>query len=220
MTTLVYFVAQSLDGYIAGPAGEMDWLQSFDAPGEDHGYADFIADIDGLVMGRDTYEVMRGFGVWPYGEKPCWVMTHREATSFGDLPPGVQLTHQRPSLIATRWEALGLKRVWMVGGGQVASQFAHEGLLDELVLATAPVMLGAGRRLFAEGGFEPQRYTLQGSKRYDSGIVVSTLTRGEPPPVATAPEASATTGAVDLDNMFGARPRDPRTQHDTEPFDL
>lgn len=218
MTTLVYFVAQSLDGYIAGPAGEMDWLQAFDAPGEDHGYADFIAGIDGLVMGRDTYEVMRGYGVWPYGEMPCWVMTHRDAANFGELPKGVQLTHQRPSLIATRWEALGLKRVWMVGGGQVAAQFAREGLLDEIVLATAPVCLGAGRRLFAEGEFEPQRYALQGSKRYDSGIVVSTLTRGGPAPAT--PEAAAATGAVDLDSMFGTRSRDPRTQHDTEPFDL
>jgi len=216
MTTLVYFVAQSLDGYIAGPAGEMDWLQAFDSPGEDHGYADFIAGIDGLVMGRDTFEVMRGFGVWPYGEKPCWVMTHRDAAHFGELPKGVQLTHQRPSLIATRWEALGLKRVWLVGGGQVAAQFARDGLLEEIVLATAPVCLGRGRPLFAEGDFEPQRYTLQASTRYDSGIVVSTLTRGAAPPA----EAAATTGAVDLDSMFGTRTRDPRTQHDTEPFDL
>lgn len=219
MTTLVYFVAQSLDGYIAGPAGEMDWLQAYDSPGNDHGYADFIAGIDGLLMGRHTYEVMRGYGLWPYGEKPCWVMTRREASSFGALPPGVQFTHQRPSLIATRWEALGLKRVWMVGGGQVAAQFAQAGLLDEIVLATAPVWLGTGRRLFAEGGFEPQRYTLQDSKRYDSGIVVATLTRGATPgsPGSDAPDA---TGSVDLDSMFGSRSRDPRTQHDTEPFDL
>jgi hypothetical protein len=131
----------------------------------------------------------------------------------------VQLTHQRPSLIATRWEALGLRRVWLVGGGQVAAQFAREGLLDEIVLATAPVCLGAGRRLFAEGGFEPQRYTLQDTKRYDSGIVVATLTRGGPPPTAT-PDAPDTTGAVDLGDLFGSRTRDPRTQHDTAPFDL
>jgi len=219
MTTLVYFVAQSLDGYIAGPAGEMDWLQAFESAGEDHGYGEFVAGIDGLVMGRDTFDVMRGFGIWPYGERPCWVMTHREAASFGPLPSGVQLTHQRPSLIATRWEALGLKRVWVVGGGEVAAQFAREGLLDELVLATAPICLGAGRRLFAAGSFDPQRYTLQASKRYDSGIVVSTLTRSEPPS-AVADEPEPAKAAVDLGTLFGSARPDARMHHDTAPFDL
>lgn len=181
MTTLVYFAAASLDGYIAGPHGELDWLQNFESPGEDHGYADFLAGVDGLVMGRDTFEVSMSFGAWPYGDRPCWVLTHRDAAYFtrrlGGLPRSVQLSQQRLGLIAARWETLGLKRVWLVGGGDLASQFARDDLIDEIVLSSVPVCLGAGRPLFAPGGFEPQRYTQQAIKRYETGIVASTLVR-------------------------------------------
>lgn len=171
MTTLVYYVAASLDGYIAGPHGELDWLQAFEAPGEDHGYGEFIAGVDGLVMGRKTFEVCRSFGDWPYGERPCWVLTKHHADYFGPLPPGVQLTHQPPGVVAARWQTLGLKRVWLVGGGELAAQFAQAGLLDELVLASVPVLLGGGRRLFDPAGFEPQRFEPQSTRRFDTGIV-------------------------------------------------
>ncbi|HEU4458467.1 MAG TPA: dihydrofolate reductase family protein [Methylibium sp.] len=218
MTALVYFVAQSLDGFIAGPEGQLDWLQAYDRADDDHGYADFIAGIDGLVMGRATFEAVRAFGLWPYGERPCWVLSRSEPSSLGALPPGVQPTHQRPSLIAARWEAMGLRRVWLVGGGQTAALFMRCGLLDELIVATVPTWLGAGRALFAAGDFAPQRYTLRHSERHPSGIVVSTLVReaaAEAPPGEDAPPAG-----IDIDERLGRMRRDPLTQHDTEPIDL
>lgn len=219
MTTLVYFVAQSLDGCIAGPEGQLDWLQAYDADGQDHGYGEFIAGIDGLVMGRDTFETARGFGLWPYGERPCWVLSRKDASSFGTLPSGVQITHQRPGLIATRWEAMGLKRVWLVGGGRTATAFMQAGLLDELIVATVPTWLGDGRRLFVPGAFEPQRFALQSFERYDSGIVVSTLKRSAAPAAVQA-DVAATAPVIDIDERLGHLRGDAHTQHDTEPFDL
>jgi len=76
-TSVLFYVAASLDGYIATSDGGVDWLSQFEAEGEDYGYAAFFESIDGLLMGRATYDQVLGFGEWVYGEKPCWVCTGR-----------------------------------------------------------------------------------------------------------------------------------------------
>jgi dihydrofolate reductase len=65
------FIATSLDGFIARRDGSIDWLSLVEAPGEDYGYARFFADVDALVLGRRTYDTVRGFPAWPYGGKRC-----------------------------------------------------------------------------------------------------------------------------------------------------
>lgn len=72
---LTYYVAASLDGFIARPDGSVDWLDRFAEGGNDHGYNGFYQGIDGLLMGRGTYDIVRGFGDWPYLGKPCQVLT-------------------------------------------------------------------------------------------------------------------------------------------------
>lgn len=67
---LIYYVATSLDGFIARPDGSVDWLDRFAEGGNDHGYNGFYQGIDGLLMGRGTYDIVRGFGDWPYPGKP------------------------------------------------------------------------------------------------------------------------------------------------------
>ncbi len=148
MTQVVYYVAASLDGFIAGPNGELDWLHAFESPGSDYGYAQFLAGVDALVMGRSTYETTRSFGDWPYGERPTWLLTHREPSALAPLPPAVQLNTQSPAQLLAQWQALGLERVWLVGGGQVAAQFLQAGCLQELMLALMPLTLGRGIPLF------------------------------------------------------------------------
>ena len=69
------FVGTSLDGFIARTDGSFDFLTA--AGGEPHGYDEFIASVDALVMGRKTYETVLGFGTWPYGEKPVYVLSSR-----------------------------------------------------------------------------------------------------------------------------------------------
>ena len=74
------FIATSLDGFIARPDGSIDWLlqaQATAPAGEDFGYAEFIADIDALVMGRKTFDTVLGFDPWPYGDRPVWVMSRQ-----------------------------------------------------------------------------------------------------------------------------------------------
>lgn len=179
MTSLIYFVAATEDGFIAGPEGELDWLHPYEksepGPAEDYGYADFLATIDGLVMGRSTFDVTRSFGDWPYGDRPTWVLTRRDRSTFdarfGTLPSTVRLSRDSPAALQAQWQASGLRRVWLVGGGELAAGFAAAGLIDELVLTTVPVRLGRGIGLFGAGPDALASFRTTGIHRYANGLV-------------------------------------------------
>ncbi|HEY9617399.1 MAG TPA: dihydrofolate reductase family protein [Microcoleaceae cyanobacterium] len=141
MVELVYYVAISLDGYIATPDGGIDWLPPLAPEDEDFGYAEFYAGIEALVMGRHTYEKVLELGEWMYADKPCWVCSRHQLPI---VRSGVVVTNQSPSEIVAEMEAQNLKRVWLVGGGQLASSFRHKGLISEYVIAVIPVVLGEG----------------------------------------------------------------------------
>jgi dihydrofolate reductase len=155
----VYYTATTLDGYIADPDDSLDWLfvQDIDETGPMN-YNSFIADIGALVMGATTYEWIRariedGREKWSY-TMPTVVVTHR------DLPAieGADLRFASGDVAAVHADlvaAAGGRDVWVVGGGDLAGQFADAGLLDELVVSIAPVTLGAGRPVF------PRRYALR-----------------------------------------------------------
>ena len=153
-----YYTASTLDGYLADPDDSLDWLltQPIDEGGAMN-YTEFIADIGAMVMGWTTYrwllenEVSDG-KPWPY-DIPCFVFTHREITPIADTisvvtgDPG----SKRDALVA----AAGGKDIWIVGGGDLAAQFADARMLDEIVVSFAPVTLGEGRPLF------PRRFDLE-----------------------------------------------------------
>ena len=140
------FIATSLDGYIARPDGGIDWLTDrADAVGET-GYDAFWAGIDCMVMGRGTYEKARSFDSWPYTGRPVLVLSSRLADGddrvrvVGDVPGAVD------AIVAS-----GAGRVY-VDGGRVVTAFLAAGLVQELTITTAPVLLGAGLPLF--GAFD------------------------------------------------------------------
>ncbi|MCO1656363.1 dihydrofolate reductase family protein [Pseudonocardia humida] len=155
----VFYTATTLDGYIADPADSLDWLfvQDIDADGPMN-YDSFITGVGALVMGATTYEWIRariadGREKWSY-TVPTTVVTHR------DLPPieGADVRFASGDVAAVHaglLAAAGGRDVWVVGGGDLAGQFADAGLLDEIVVAIAPVTLGEGRPLF------PRRYALR-----------------------------------------------------------
>jgi dihydrofolate reductase len=143
-----YYTATTLDGFIADPNHSLDWLftrrQDRDGP---LSYDAFIADIGALAMGSTTYEWVLGHeqGKWPY-DLPCWVFTHRELTVVPDR--SIELTSDDVAEVHERMRtAAGERNVWIVGGGDLAGQFADRGLLDEVIVYIAPVTLGAGAPL-------------------------------------------------------------------------
>jgi dihydrofolate reductase len=146
MSEIVYYVATSLDGYIATPDGGIAWLAPFEATGEDYGYAAFYASVDALLLGSRTYEQVVTFGPWPYPGKPCWVFSRQ---SLAPTQPEVTVTAGSPREAAAELEARGIHRAWLVGGGQLAAAFRAEALITEYIVSIIPVILGAGIPLFA-----------------------------------------------------------------------
>ncbi len=145
--TTHYFTASSLDGFIATPEHSLDWLlkQDFDTRGP-MAYPAFIEQIGALAMGASTYEwVLAHDEGWSY-RQPAWVFTHRELP----VPDGADVRFARGDVRevhAAMTEAAGDLDLWVVGGGELAGQFADAGLLDEIWVQFAPVTLGQGAPL-------------------------------------------------------------------------
>lgn len=143
-----YYTASSLDGFIATTDHSLDWLlkQEIDEDGP-MAYPLFEASIGALAMGASTYEwVMRHEdGNWGYSQ-PTWVFSHRalKAPERAD----VRITQDDVAAVhAQMVDAAGEKDLWVVGGGDLAGQFADAGLLDEVWVQYAPVTLGSGAPL-------------------------------------------------------------------------
>ncbi len=149
--TTAYFTATSLDGFIADEANSLSWLlkQDFDWEGPMN-HAAFIANMGAIVMGATTYLWVKEHDTdkgnpWAY-KQPAWVLTHR------DLPriEGADITFAHGDvrdLHAQMLAVAGDKDIWVVGGGELAGQFADAGLLDEVWVQYAPVVLGKGAPL-------------------------------------------------------------------------
>ena len=147
-TTFVYYVATSLDGRIAGPDHNLDFLDSLEGEqGEPDDFASFESTLTGLVMGARTWEFLVGYGSWPHGALPVWVVTH--APDVDRLEGADLQLHTGPigGLVSALRDA-DLGRIWIVGGGALAAQFVEVGALDEVVLTIAPRAVGVGPALF------------------------------------------------------------------------
>ncbi|HEX2415103.1 MAG TPA: dihydrofolate reductase family protein [Thermoleophilaceae bacterium] len=158
MSSIQYYVASSLDGFIAESDDTLAWLIDYqgsyeggDAQSTEGSYESFYEDVGALVMGSATYEfvlaeIEKGGG-WPYMDEPTWVLSSRELP----VPDGadVRVVNARVAdLHDELMAAAGERNLWVVGGGNVVSQFADEGLLDELIATLVPVVLGEGKPLF------------------------------------------------------------------------
>lgn len=143
-----YYTASSLDGYIATTGHSLDWLlkQDFDQEGA-MAYPGFVAGVGALAMGASTYEwlLRHEENGWPYTQ-PTWVFTHRRLT----VPDGADVRFADGAVAAVHRQmtaAAAGRDLWIVGGGDLAGQFADAGLLDEVWVQYAPVTLGAGAPL-------------------------------------------------------------------------
>lgn len=164
---VVYYVASSLDGYIATPDGGLAWLAPFESSGEDYNYASFYASTDAVLLGSRTYEQALTFGEWPYPGKPAWVFSSRTLSSARD---DVTVTDRTPVQVVAELEARGVERAWLVGGGALAGSFREAGLITEYIVSVIPVILGGGVALF--GGAGPtQRLRLVDTKSYPDGVL-------------------------------------------------
>lgn len=173
------FIATSLDGFIARPDGAIDWLLERHAaapPGEDFGYAAFMAGVDALVMGRKSFDTALGFEPWPYAGTPVHVMTRQPGLA---VPPArasdVRLRHEPPAALLAALAAEGVRRVYL-DGGELIQAFLREDLVDQLTVTTVPVLIGQGRRLWGALPAD-QAWALVSARHWDCGFVQATHRR-------------------------------------------
>lgn len=149
MSSTIYYVASSIDGFIADREGRLDWLLEFGMEEFSPHYESFLENVGVVVMGSTTYEFVLGEGLeaWPYDGRQTRVLTHR------DLPvavEGADIRFESGDVVDLHkeWvEAAAGRDVWIVGGGAIAATLADAGLLDVLDLTIMPVALGAGAAL-------------------------------------------------------------------------
>lgn len=175
MSLTQYYTATTLDGFIADENHSLEWLfkQEQDLKGPLN-YDDFFAEVGALAMGRSTYDWILDHEFkdkpvedwkWPY-TVPAWVFTHGEP----QVIPGADITFTSddvPAVHEQMTKAADGRNVWVVGGGDLAGQFADHGLLDEVIVYVAPVTLGAGAPLL------PRRLDLEPVEIHQNGAFVA-----------------------------------------------
>jgi len=170
-----YLTATSLDGFIATEDDSLEWLFTL-GDLEDSGYREFIADVGALAMGSATYEwIVRNAekvaaetgSSWPY-RQPVWIFSHRtlpviDGATLRFVQGDVRHVYDHMRVAA------GSRKIWIVGGGELAGQFYDAGLLDEIIVQVGSVTLGTGKRLFPRRVLSP-RLQLLSVRRIGSGM--------------------------------------------------
>jgi dihydrofolate reductase len=162
------FIGTSLDGFIARPNGTFDFLDA--GGGEPHGYDEFMASVDTLVIGRKTYETVLGFDVWPYDGKRVVVLSSGPLDLSQAKGPVEQMAGA-PTEIVARLAATGSRHAY-VDGGITIQRFLRAGLIQRLIISRVPVLIGEGIPLF---GALPHDVPLRhvATRHYASGLVQS-----------------------------------------------
>jgi dihydrofolate reductase len=161
------FVGASLEGFIARPDGAFDFLPENPEP---HGFDEFFASVDAMVMGRKTYETALAFASWPYASKPVFVLSTRP---LAPAPPGAVVEHLSgaPQDVMEQLAQRGIQHVY-VDGGQTVQDFLRAGVIDRITITRVPVLIGSGISIF--GTLERDiRLQHMMTRHFPSGIVQS-----------------------------------------------
>lgn len=166
MARVRFYVATSLDGFIADREGSVDWLSPYDA--RLYGYAEFMSEVGALIMGRRTFELISAIGEdWPYADKPVFVLS---SSDLGEVPPGVVTTTRGIKAALEQARQATRSDIWVVGGAVTMQSALEEGLVDMVELFLVPVLLGSGLNLLND---LQQRPTLvfDGIEAFPDGVV-------------------------------------------------
>jgi dihydrofolate reductase len=167
--TASVFIGTSVDGFIARLNDDLDFLP--EGGGEPHGYNEFIASVDAIVIGRKTFEKVLSMETWPYGDKRVVILSSRPL----DLPAAVGGVVEQmagpPAEIVSQLAARGVRHLY-IDGGITIQRFLRAGLIQRLIITRVPVLIGEGVPLF---GTLPRDIRLRhvATRHYPSGLVQS-----------------------------------------------
>jgi len=148
MANIVY-IATSLDGYIADKNGGIDWLTDIPNPANsDYGYSEFINRIDGIIMGRNTFEKVLSFGDWPYTKK-VFILSNSIKKVPDNIGTKAKIISGPLTSILEKLKSESYNNLY-IDGGKVIQSFLKEGLIDEIIITRIPILLGDGIPLFGK----------------------------------------------------------------------
>jgi dihydrofolate reductase len=163
------FVGASVDGYIARPDGDLDFLP--EGGGEPHGYDEFIAGVDAIVLGRNSFEKVLTFDPWPYGKKRVVVLSSRPVDVTAARGGVVEQMAGTPAEIVGQLAASGAHHLY-IDGGITIQGFLRAGLVQRLIITRVPVLIGEGIPLFGSL-LQDIRLRHVATRSYPSGLVSS-----------------------------------------------
>jgi dihydrofolate reductase len=167
--TVSVFVGTSVDGFIARPNGALDFLP--EGGGEPHGYTEFMASVDAIVIGRKTFETVLAFDPWPYGDKRVVVLSSRPVDFSAVRGGKVEQMAGPPAEIVSQLGATGARHLY-IDGGLTIQRFLRAGVIHRLIITRVPVLIGEGIPLF---GSLPNDIQLKhiSTRHFSSGLVQS-----------------------------------------------
>ena len=166
--TISVFIGTSVDGFIARPNDDLDFLPA--GGGEPHGYDEFMASVDALVIGRRTFEKVLTFGKWPYGEKRVVVLSS-SPLDLASIDGVVEQMSGTPAEIVERLASTGANNLY-IDGGVTVQRFLNAGLIERLIITRVPVLIGEGIPLFGKL-LKDIRLRHVATRQYESGLVQS-----------------------------------------------
>jgi dihydrofolate reductase len=167
LSSFILYAACSVDGYIARDDGSADWLSKWDPV--EAGYNEFVDSVEGLVMGAKTYDQILTFGDWPYGDKPCCVLSNQKRKPVRDC---IEFFAGNVDEVVALFRDKDLKRIWIVGGASIYTQFHRKKYIDDYFIAVIPVILGSGIPIIQSCDLEV-RLRLISSRAFNSGLVLN-----------------------------------------------
>lgn len=170
---IVLYIATSLDGFIAGPHDDISWLFRYNDV--DYGYKEFFATIGAVIEGKRTYDIEVKNGWENAHPVPTFVLTHKKQKKE-QKRHDVEFTSDEIGEVIKKAKNITDKNIWLIGGANAAQQFLREGLLDEIIIAIVPIILGKGIRLFDKIPTTID-LTLKELKQYEKGLVQMTYHR-------------------------------------------
>jgi dihydrofolate reductase len=164
---VILYIAMSLDGYIAGPNDNLDFLSMVEQEGEDYGYGHFVNTVDAVIVGRKTYDKVISMGFeFPHTNKDAYIITRTPRADLGNIK---FYTGDLKELVASLKAKKG-KNIFVDGGAEIVHELLKGQLIDEFYISVIPVLLGDGVKLFKDGRPE-QHLQFIDLKYYDKGLV-------------------------------------------------
>ena len=176
MSNTIY-IATSIDGYIAREDGSIDWLMEIPNPNQsDYGFSVFLERIDGIIMGRKTFETVLGFNEWPYARPiPVFVLSNSLDKLPGKLSGKAEIVRGELKSIVELLKRKGINNLY-IDGGKTIQSFLKEDLIDEMIITRTPILLGSGIPLFDRNNLELE-FEHIGTEVYNNILVRSKYLR-------------------------------------------